>query len=87
VDILLYLIAAALMVVGLAGAIVPSLPGIPLIFGGIWLIAAVDRYHHLGLWWLLGIAVVGAIGLTLDLLAGLVLDHGDAVRGRLVVEP
>jgi uncharacterized protein YqgC (DUF456 family) len=70
VDILLYLIAAALMVVGLVGTIVPSLPGIPLIFGGIWLIAAADRYHHLGLWWLLGIAVIGAIGLTLDLLAG-----------------
>jgi uncharacterized protein YqgC (DUF456 family) len=70
VDILLYLVAAALIVVGLVGTIVPSLPGIPLIFGGIWLIAAVDRYHHLGLWWLLGIAVVGAIGLTLDLLAG-----------------
>jgi uncharacterized protein YqgC (DUF456 family) len=28
-----------------------------------------DRYHHLGLWWLLGIALVGAVGLTLDLLA------------------
>ena len=69
-DILLYLIAAALIVVGLIGTIVPSLPAIPLIFGGIWLIAGVDRYHHLGLWWLLGIAVVGAIGLTLDLLAG-----------------
>jgi uncharacterized protein YqgC (DUF456 family) len=70
VDILLYVIAAALIVVGLVGAIVPTLPGIPLIFGGIWLIAGVDRYHHLGRWWLLGIAVVGAIGLTLDLLAG-----------------
>jgi hypothetical protein len=70
VEILLYVVAAALIVVGLVGTIVPSLPGIPLIFGGIWLIAAIDRYHHLGLWWLLGIAVIGAIGLTLDLLAG-----------------
>jgi len=69
-DILLYVIGVALMVVGLVGAIVPTLPGIPLIVGGVWLIAGVDRYHHLGLWWLLGIAVVGAIGLTLDLLAG-----------------
>lgn len=69
-EILLYVVAAALIVVGLVGTIVPSLPGIPLIFGGIWLIAAIDRYHHLGLWWLLGIAVIGAIGLTLDLLAG-----------------
>ena len=48
----------------------PVLPGIPLIFGGIWLIASVDHYRHVGLGWLLGIAVVGAIGLTLDLLAG-----------------
>src|ERR1700738_3061888 len=69
-HILLYLIAAALIVSGLVGALVPALPGIPLIFGGIWLIAGVDRYHHLGVWWLLGIAVIGAVGLTLDLLAG-----------------
>jgi uncharacterized protein YqgC (DUF456 family) len=67
---LLYVIAAVLIVVGLAGAIVPVLPGIPLIFGGIWLIAAVDHYHHVGLGWLLGIAVVGGVGLALDLLAG-----------------
>jgi uncharacterized protein YqgC (DUF456 family) len=70
VHILLYVAAAALIVVGLIGAIVPALPGIPLIFGGIWLIAAVDHYQHLGLWWLLAVAGVGAVGLTLDLFAG-----------------
>jgi uncharacterized protein YqgC (DUF456 family) len=59
-----------LIVFGLAGAIVPALPGIPLIFGGIWLIACVDHYHHVGLWWLIGIASVGAVGLIIDLLAG-----------------
>jgi uncharacterized protein len=67
---LLDVIGAALILVGAAGAIVPVLPGIPLIFGGVWLIAGVDGYHHLGLWWLLSIAVVGAVGMTLDLLAG-----------------
>jgi hypothetical protein len=69
-DTVLYVIAAALIAIGLVGAIVPALPGIPLIFGGIWLIAGVDHYRHLGLWWLLSIAFVGAVGLTLDLLAG-----------------
>jgi uncharacterized protein len=69
-HILLYLIAAALIVSGLVGAVVPALPGIPLLFGGIWLIAGVDRYRHLGPGWLLGIAAVGAVGLTIDLLAG-----------------
>jgi uncharacterized protein len=69
-DVLLYVIAAALIAVGLVGAVLPLLPGIPLIFGGIWLIAGVDHYRHLGLWWLLGIAAVGAVGLAMDLLAG-----------------
>jgi uncharacterized protein len=69
-DILWYVLASALIVVGLAGAMVPVLPGIPFIFAGIWLIAGVDGYRHLGVWWLLGIAGVGAVGLTLDLLAG-----------------
>jgi uncharacterized protein len=69
-DTFLYVIAAALIAAGLVGAVVPILPGIPLIFGGVWLIAGVDRYRHLGLWWLLTIALIGAAGLILDLLAG-----------------
>ncbi len=69
-ELLLNVVAAALIALGLAGAIVPAVPGIPLIFAGIWLIAGVDHNHHLGLWWLIGIAAVGAIGLTIDLLAG-----------------
>jgi uncharacterized protein YqgC (DUF456 family) len=69
-HILLNALAAAVIVVGLVGAIVPVLPGIPLIFAGIWLIAGVDGYRHLGLGWLLGIAAVGAVGLVVDLLAG-----------------
>ena len=69
-DIALYLLATALIVIGLLGAIVPALPGIPLIFGGIWLAAGIDHYRHLGLWWLLGIALVGCIGLAMDFIAG-----------------
>jgi len=69
-DVLLYVIAACLIVAGLFASIMPSLPGIPLVFGGIWIIAAGDRYHHVGVGWLLGIAFVGAVGLSLDLLAG-----------------
>jgi uncharacterized protein len=69
-DFLLSAIGAALIVAGLIGAIVPVLPGIPLIFGGVWLIAGVDDYRHISLWWLLGIGLVGSVGLALDLLAG-----------------
>jgi len=69
-HILLNTLAAAVIVVGLVGSIVPVLPGIPLIYAGIWVIAGVDGYHHLGLGWLLGIAAVGVVGLVVDLLAG-----------------
>jgi uncharacterized protein YqgC (DUF456 family) len=69
-HILLNALAAAVIVLGLVGAIVPVLPGIPLIFAGIWIIAGVDGYRHLGLGWLLGIAAVGAVGMVVDLLAG-----------------
>jgi uncharacterized protein len=64
----LYLGALVLIVVGLVGAILPALPGIPLIFAGIWMIAAADGYRHLGKWWLISIAAVGCVGLASDLL-------------------
>jgi uncharacterized protein YqgC (DUF456 family) len=40
-----------------------------LIFGGIWLAAAVDHYQHVGTGWLIGIGCIGAVGLVLDLTA------------------
>jgi uncharacterized protein len=69
-HVLLSAIAVLLVAAGLLGAIVPALPGIPLIFGGLWLLAGTDHYGHIGPWWLLGIACVGGVGLTVDLLAG-----------------
>ncbi len=69
-DIVLYIVAALLVLVGLAGAILPMLPGIPLIFGGLWLAAWVDGYQHAGAWTLVVIALLGALGLLLDLVAG-----------------
>jgi len=69
-DIALYVLAATLMIGGLAGTILPALPGIPMLFGGIWLVAAVDRYRHLGLWWLLGIGVLATAGVVIDFVAG-----------------
>lgn len=70
-DIALYVLAALLMLGGLAGAVLPALPGIPMVFGGIWLAAAVDGYRHLGLWWLLIIGVLGTLGVVVDFVAGM----------------
>jgi uncharacterized protein YqgC (DUF456 family) len=69
-EIALYLLAAALILGGLAGAVLPMLPGIPMIFGGIWLAAAVDGYRHLGTGWLLAIGALGVLGVLVDFVAG-----------------
>lgn len=83
-DLSLQILGAVLIVAGLAGAIIPAMPGVPLIFGGIWLLAAIDGYRHLGLGWLAGIAVVGAGGLLLDLLAGALGARRVGASGRAV---
>lgn len=68
-ELFLYALAAALMIGGLAGAVLPTLPGIPMLFGGIWLVAALDDYRHLGTWWLVGIGLLGAAGVIIDFVA------------------
>jgi uncharacterized protein YqgC (DUF456 family) len=69
-DLFLYVLAAVLIVGGLAGAILPILPGVPMIFGGIWLAAAVDGYRHLGWGWLVTIGIVAALGIAVDFISG-----------------
>ncbi|MGY3041679.1 uncharacterized protein YqgC (DUF456 family) [Rhodanobacter sp. TND4EL1] len=69
-EIALYVLAGLLILCGLAGSVLPALPGIPMVFGGIWLVAALDDYHHLGLWWLLIIGALGTLGIIIDFVAG-----------------
>lgn len=54
----LWLLAVALMAVGLAGTIVPMLPGVPLVFAGIVLAAWIDGFARVGPWTL---AVLGLL--------------------------
>ena len=68
-EIALYLLSALLILGGRAGTVLPVLPGIPMIFGGIWLAAAVDGYRHVGAGWLLAIGLLGALGVAVDFAA------------------
>lgn len=68
-EIALYLMSALLILGGLAGTVLPMLPGIPMIFGGVWLAAAVDGYRHLGAGWLVAIGLLGALGVAVDFAA------------------
>jgi len=88
-TLMLFVIAAVLIAAGLVGAIIPAVPGIAMIFAGIWLVAWADHYRHLGLWWLLGIAVIAAIGMVIDLLSGAlgakrVAASGQAIAGAML---
>lgn len=64
--------AALLVVAGLAGTIVPALPGIPLVFAGLFIVAWIDGFGTVG-WPSIGVlAVLAAAGWLVDLLAGAV---------------
>jgi uncharacterized protein YqgC (DUF456 family) len=69
-DLFLYVLAVALIIGGVVGAVLPILPGPPMIFGGIWLAAAVDEYRHLGWVWLVAIGIVAALGVAVDFISG-----------------
>ena len=83
-DTVLYAIAIALIVGGLIGAILPALPGLPMIFGGIWLAAAVDSYRHLGVGWVIALGVIAAVGVLIDIVARVAwrqTHRGQSTRG------
>src|SRR5580692_6555902 len=66
-----FILSALLIVVGVAGAVVPALPGVPLVFGGMWLAAWADQYRHVGLWTLLILGLLSAFALLIDLIASI----------------
>lgn len=71
VDVLLYLLAALLVVAGLAGSILPALPGLPLVFAGLFLAAWTGDFQQVG--WIT-LTILGALTLfamVVDLLASL----------------
>jgi uncharacterized protein len=68
-DILLWLIAAVLVLFGLAGTLLPVLPGVPLVFGGLLLAAWIDGFAHVGWAPLLVLALLALLSVIVDLAA------------------
>lgn len=59
-DLLWPVLALVAIVLGLAGVVLPLLPGMPLLFGGLWLLAWSDGFARVGEW---TIAVLGLLAL------------------------
>ena len=66
----LWLAVIGLVGAGLAGTVVPMLPGLPFVFLGLWLGAWIDDYRQVGRFAVAMLALLMVIGLVLDFAAG-----------------
>ena len=60
IQILLWVVAALLIVVGFAGLVLPAVPGIPLVFAGLVLLAWAENFAYVG--WIT-LALLGLLAL------------------------
>jgi len=67
--IVLWILAVVMVLAGIAGAVLPALPGIPLVFAGLMLGAWADGFTHVGWPTLVVLGVLAAISLVLDPIA------------------
>jgi uncharacterized protein len=68
---LYYLLAGVMVVVGVLGIVLPALPGVPLVFAGMWLAAWAGDYQQVGATTVAILAVLAVLSLGIDLLGTL----------------
>lgn len=68
-DVLLWIAAGAMIVVGVVGTVLPALPGPVLIFGGIALAAWIDHFTRISGWTVGIAAVLTAFAFAVDYVA------------------
>ncbi|HEX4885881.1 MAG TPA: DUF456 family protein [Casimicrobiaceae bacterium] len=83
-DTLLWIAAVAMIVVGVVGTVLPALPGVVLIFGGIALAAWIDGFQRISVWSVGAAAVLTAIAFVVDYVAA-VLGAKKAGASKLAV--
>jgi uncharacterized protein YqgC (DUF456 family) len=62
----LWLLAIVLIAVGLAGVVLPVIPGAPLLFVGLVIAAWADSFHYVGLWTLVALGILAALTYCVD---------------------
>jgi len=68
-HIVLWVLAVAMILVGLAGTVLPALPGVALVFAGIALAAWIDGFTRIEVWTVVVVGVLTAIAFAVDYLA------------------
>ena len=70
-DLWLWLAAFGLILLGLAGTVLPALPGAPLVFGGLLLAAWIDGFQKVGYFALAVLGALTAASMLVDFIAGI----------------
>ncbi len=65
-TVLLWTLAVLLVVVGLAGSILPMIPGVPILFVGLLLAAWINDFQQVGAWTLSALGLLTAASLVVD---------------------
>jgi hypothetical protein len=82
---LLWLLSIALILVGLAGIVLPALPGTLLVFAGIVLAAWIDDFQRVGGWAVGAVAVLALLAWLMDYVAAMLgAKRAGASRQALV---
>lgn len=68
-TILWWILSAVLIIVGLAGTVLPALPGVPVIFIGLLLAAWIDGFSTIGWGTLVVLGLLTIVSIIIDLLA------------------
>lgn len=68
-SIILWVVGAVLALLGLAGMLLPVLPGAPLLFLGLVAAAWAEDFQYVGLWTLLGLAALAGLTYLVEFLA------------------
>ncbi len=65
-QVIWYLLAAVLAIVGLAGIVLPALPGLPLVFCGMLVAAWADGFQRVQWGWLVVLGILTLLSMAID---------------------
>jgi uncharacterized protein YqgC (DUF456 family) len=84
VDILLWLLVVVLAVGGIAGLVLPAIPGAPLLFAGLLLAAWIEDFVYVGTPTLIALGVLAALSYALDFIASALGAKRYGASGRAI---
>jgi uncharacterized protein YqgC (DUF456 family) len=68
---LLWILAIALIAIGIAGSVLPALPGVIFVYGGLLLAAWIDHFNNVSKVTLVVLGILAAATLVIDFVAGI----------------